>query len=305
MDKPKIIDLYDAKVTDDCERMLVTLLSGLGPWKDSVCLIGGLAPRYLVRRRPPEVRGHAGTADVDLVIDLAVLANTEAYKTLEDNLKAMGFERAENDKGAKINWRWRTWTEDGAPMILEFLSDDPALKGGALQELPTEGNLSAINIPHAAIVHDLHDKIEVTAARLTDNALTTETIAYANIVSFTCLKAFALDHRGERKDAHDLVYCLEHFEGEPSAVDQFAAALAGPHAAVVDLALKILVKRFTHEDPALSHRRDGPTSAARFEYDNPDDDPEIRDLQVLTQRQAAEVVGGVLAALDYLAETTG
>jgi len=55
MDKPKVIDLYEASVTDDCERMLVTLLSGMGPWKESVCLVGGLAPRYLVRRRPPEI----------------------------------------------------------------------------------------------------------------------------------------------------------------------------------------------------------------------------------------------------------
>jgi len=299
MEKPKVIDLYEASVTDDCERMLVTLLSGMGPWKESVCLVGGLAPRYLVRRRPPEIRGHAGTADVDLVVDLAVLADTEAYKTLEENLKAMGFERAENAKGAKVNWRWQTWSEDGAPMILEFLSDDPALKGGALQELPTEGNLSAINIPHAAIVHDLHDKIEVTAARLTDGAITTETIAYANIVSFTCLKAFAFDHRGERKDAHDLVYCLEHHEGQPPMVEQFAAALAGPHAEVVDMALKILVKRFTHPDPDIAYRRDGPMSVALFEYDNPDNDPEIRELQILAQRQAAEIVGSLLTALGY------
>lgn len=299
MDKPKVIDLYEASVTDDCERMLVTLLSGMGPWKESVCLVGGLAPRYLVRRRPPEIRSHAGTADVDLVVDLAVLADTEAYKTLEENLKAMGFERAQNAKGVKINWRWQAWTEDGAPMILEFLSDDPALKGGALQELPTEGNLSAVNIPHAAIVHDLHDKIEVTAARLTDGAITTETIAYANIVSFTCLKAFAFDHRAERKDAHDLVYCLEHHEGKPPVSEQFAAALAGPHTEVVDKALKILAKRFTHPDPDIAYRRDGPISVALFEYDNPGDDPEIRELQILAQRQAVDIVGGLLKALGY------
>jgi len=211
----------------------------------------------------------------------------------------MGFERAQNAKGVKVNWRWQAWTEDGAPMILEFLSDDPALKGGALQELPTEGNLSAVNIPHAAIVHDLHDKIEVTAARLTDGAITTETIAYANIVSFTCLKAFAFDHRAERKDAHDLVYCLEHHEGEPPVAEQFAAALTGPHAEVVDKALKILAKRFTHPDPDIAYRRDGPISVALFEYDNPDDDPEIRELQILAQRQAVDIVGTLLQALGY------
>lgn len=33
---------------------------------------------------------------------------------------------------------------------------------------------------------------------------------HANLVSFTCLKSFAFDQRFERKDAHDLIYCIEH-----------------------------------------------------------------------------------------------
>ena len=69
----------------DCERVLVTLLRGLGPWKDSVFLIGGLAPRYLVRDRPPVVPAHAGTLDVDIVVDLQILADTQAYHSLEEN----------------------------------------------------------------------------------------------------------------------------------------------------------------------------------------------------------------------------
>ena len=48
----------------------MTLLRGLEPWKNSICLVGGLTPRYLVRARPPDVPPHAGTQDVDIVIDL-------------------------------------------------------------------------------------------------------------------------------------------------------------------------------------------------------------------------------------------
>lgn len=298
MSKPKHIDLYEDSVTEDCERMLVTLWRGLGPWKNSVCLVGGLAPRYLVRRRPPEVAPHAGTGDVDLVIDLAVLADTEAYRTLEENLRAMGFERGENARGAKVNWRWVTWTEKGAQIVLEFLSDDPNLEGGQLQELPTPGVVKAINIPHSAIVHDMHDTIEITAERLTDSAVVTETIAYANIVSFICLKAFALDNRDEEKDAHDLVYCLENYDGP--TVEQFADALAGPHGAIIDEALKILVARFTHPDPEIAYRRDGPMAAARFEVPTDLGEDEQNHLRILRQRQASELVTDLLAKLGYL-----
>jgi hypothetical protein len=70
MVKPATSDGYSDRYTRDCERVLVTLLRGLGPWKDSVYLVGGLTPRYLVKSRPPVVPAHAGTLDVDLVIDL-------------------------------------------------------------------------------------------------------------------------------------------------------------------------------------------------------------------------------------------
>ena len=103
MVKPATFDGYSDRYTRDCERVLVTLLRGLGPWKESVYLVGGLTPRYLVKSRPPVVPAHAGTLDVDLVIDLQILADTEAYHTLEDNLKKMAFERATNARHQKLS----------------------------------------------------------------------------------------------------------------------------------------------------------------------------------------------------------
>jgi hypothetical protein len=140
MAKPATIHGYSDLYTRDCERVLVTLLRGLGPWKNSVYLVGGLTPRYLVAAKPPAVPAHAGTLDIDVVIDLQILANIDAYQTLEDNLKRMGFERGENIKGQKLSWRWQTRTEHGALMILELLADAPDIAGGRVQPLPTEGD---------------------------------------------------------------------------------------------------------------------------------------------------------------------
>jgi hypothetical protein len=89
MVKPATFDGYSDQHTLDCERVLVTLLRGLGPWKDSVYLIAGLTPRYLVPARPPAVPAHAGTMDVDIVIDLQILADTRAYLSLDVKLDAL------------------------------------------------------------------------------------------------------------------------------------------------------------------------------------------------------------------------
>ena len=40
MAKPATFDGYSDQYTQDCERVLVTLLRGLGPWKESVYLVG-------------------------------------------------------------------------------------------------------------------------------------------------------------------------------------------------------------------------------------------------------------------------
>jgi hypothetical protein len=46
--KPTTLDGYDKSSTLDSERLLVTLIRGPGPWKESIVLVGDLTPRYLV-----------------------------------------------------------------------------------------------------------------------------------------------------------------------------------------------------------------------------------------------------------------
>jgi hypothetical protein len=288
MAKPLTVDGYSEKVTKDCERVLVTLLRNLGPHRESLVLIGGLTPRYLVMERPPIVPQHAGTLDLDVVIDLVVLEDVEAYRTLEDNLKKIGFERGENDKGQKVNWRWKVKLEDGTTIILELLADHPDLRGGRAQPLPDEGQISALNIPHSSIVFDLYDTAEVTAKLLGGNGLATENIRHASIVSFTCLKSIAYDDRHERKDAHDLVYCLEHVpEKLDGVVGKFRDALNGKHHDVIHDSLKLLRKRFVTDANAEGYLKDGPVAVAKFELGEHEEGHEQR---VLRQREASETI---------------
>lgn len=297
MAKPATFDGYSDQYTLDCERVLVTLLRGLGPWKDSVYLVGGLTPRYLVAARPPMVPAHAGTMDVDIVIDLQILADTEAYHTLEDNLKKMGFERAENETGKKLSWRWQTRTEHGALMVLEFLADALDIGGGKVQPLPTEGTISALNIPHSSIVFDLYQVTEIQAELLGGNGVTTEKIKHANLVSFTCLKSFAFDQRFERKDAHDLIYCIEHApEGAEAVAEAFRKELAGKHGDVVKASLSILRDRFAQDDKTDGYRKDGPVSVAKFELGE-GDEAELREARALRQREASDVIEQLLGRI--------
>ena len=298
MAKPPTRDGYTDQYTVDCERVLVTLLRGLGPWKESVILVGGLTPRYLVKARPPAVPAHAGTLDVDIVIDLQILAETEAYSTLEDNLRRMAFEPSTNDQGQPSLWRWQTRTEHGALMVLELLADAPEIAGGRVQPLPTEGTISALNIPHSSIVFDLHQVTEIRAELLNGAGIAVEQVRHANLVSFTCLKAFAFDQRNEPKDAHDLVYCIEHApEGLDGAAGMFRNALAGGHGAVIRDSLAILRNRFARDDEVEGYRKDGPVAVARFELGE-DDQADLREARILRQREVSSVIEQLLDRID-------
>lgn len=295
MAKPRTIDGYEATITEGCERVLVTLLRGLGPWKDSVYLVGGLTPRYLIAARPPMVPRHAGTGDIDVVVDMGLLTDTEAYATLEDNLLAMNFERVTNEKRHKVSWRWQTKIDGNATLILEFLADAPNLAGSKVTELPTDSKVTAMNIPHASMVFDLHEAKEITADLLNGGGRATEVVRHADIVSFTCLKAFAYDQRHEGKDAHDLVYCLEHYEGGIDALHvAFNAALEGTHSGVIRDALRRLAIRFCDANHEESYLRDGPVAVARFEQHGVDGDDELRNQRILRQRQVADILRAFL-----------
>lgn len=292
MPKPSTLDGYSDHHTLECERVLVTLLHGLGPYKESVYLIGGLTPRYLVPAHPPDVPKHVGTQDVDIVIDIEILTGTEAYYTLEENLKRMRFERAENDRGNLTKWRWKTATESGAHMVVELLTDAPDLAGSKVQPIQTDGAVSALNIPHSSMVFDLYQEKEIRAELLGEDGIATEKVRHANLVSFTCLKLLAMAHRNERKDPHDLIYCIQYAPGGLEAVaDAFRKERDGKYSDVVTQSLEILRNRFASDDDTEGYLKDGPVAVAKFEIG---EDPEFRDRRVLRQRGVSDLVEQLL-----------
>jgi hypothetical protein len=296
--KPRHQGGYDATHTDYCERTLVTLLRGLGPWKSSIYLIGGLVPRYLIQQpvggeRPP----HIGTTDVDVVLDLDVLADVEAYERLEQNLKRMGFERGANDAGRIQHHRWVKPVQEGLTVVLDLLCDVPSREGPRLVNLSGDARgLSAVRIPGAHIVFHDYVEVAITAELLDDRGVATEIVRVAGIAPFVVLKAIAYDDRVEEKDAYDLVYTIANYEGGPeAAADIFIGSVrrAADDIVFFERAVAVLRSRFGSDETTEGHRKDGPTSYARFLTD-----PGREGQDMLNRRNATAVVEAFLARLD-------
>jgi hypothetical protein len=267
MEKPKSYLGYTEEATALCEQTLLTLIRGLGPLKDSVFLAGGLVPRFLVdQEAAPGTPQHIGTQDVDLVLDLNLVADIEAYRTLEENLKNMGFARSLHDDGRPRHFAWIKEIVPGVSVRVDLLSEVPDQSGGTVIKIETEHRLSALNMPGCAFVMIDHKEVEIKGEQLDGLGWTKERIRVAAIASFLVLKGLALEHRNEPKDAYDIVYCLLYYPGGVyAAANEFRELMEKfPADERIRKALDSLRSRFASEPDVRGERKDGPVSYARF-----------------------------------------
>jgi hypothetical protein len=279
---------YDEATTARCERALVTLLGDLGPWRERIYLVGGLAPRYLVGELPPGARAHVGTTDVDLVIGLALGDETpETYRTLEDNLEKSHFDPREP------GFRWAREVE-GVKVVVEFLCETGAVAAGLVfrpKAGSTGSRVGAFNVRGANLVgYDYVERV-LEGERLDGGGRSKVTLRVANVLPYTVLKILAFQDRHENKDSYDLVFCLLHFGDGPDAAGREAAHSAVARDPQVADALALLAERFADVD------QDGPTAYAAFLADAGDDGETAR-----LRREAVATVRRFLdafhAALD-------
>lgn len=280
---------YNPQLTEECKQALALLLSGLGDWAKSVVLIGGLTPE-LLKAKAAEPQEYVGTGDVDLVLSLEILANMEAYSTIEHVLLAKNFQPL--GKPGKA-WQWEFKTPSGTAIRINFLSDDGSEDGAKVLPVPEHGQLAVCNIPHSSIVFDHQETATIEAELPNDGGFIKVEVRYADIVGFTVLKILAFRNRTEAKDAHDLIYSLENCgQSIPEIADRFAVALRGRHAEVINRALGLLADSFADEKDRPGYEKHGPAAVARFErlFD--------REERILRQRHVADVVNELLAEIE-------
>jgi hypothetical protein len=290
--KPRTADGYTPDVTQACERTLLTLLSAFGNLKHTLRLVGGLVPRYLTPEAPPDVPVHAGTSDVDVVLNIQVLAEGDEYASLADQLNARGFERFLNAGGVAVSWRWRRQVDKHLDVVVELLRDAGEGIPGRVESVIGE-RVSALNIRYAGIVHDWYLEREVTAHLLDAKGVSTETIRFADVPAFVILKALALDQRQENKDAADLIHVIRYAGSLDHVADLFIRRIiSGDHVDAMTEGIAALRRRFCDDIHSKGFEKLGAVAHANFHY-NGDDDDRVRE-----QRFSAALIENLLGNID-------
>jgi hypothetical protein len=292
--KPKTADGYSADVTAACESTLLTLLGAFGTLKHTLRLVGGLVPRYLTPETPPDVPAHAGTSDVDIVLNIQVLAAGDGYASLADQLGDRGFTRFVNNKGVASSWQWQRRVNEHISVVVEFLRDADGEQGVKLVSVEGE-RVSALSMPFMGIVDKWFQEHKVTGPLLDGGGMSTETIRIADVPAFIILKALALDNRMQNKDASDLIHVLR-YAGELGYVAKLIVEreASGDYPGAVDAGIAALRKRFCDNEDGEGYLKVGPVGYAAFHVTG-DEDERVRE-----QRFAAGLVERLVATVDAL-----
>ena len=292
--KPTTAAGYSTTHTETCERVLVTLLSAFGTLKDTLRLVGGLVPRYLTPENPPDVPAHFGTSDVDVVLNLSVLASGN-YASLSEQLRQRGFTRWTNEKGWSQAWRWEYRISQHHTVLVEFLR-------GATEECPAKEivaldgeEVAALAVQHMEIVHEWYESRQIEAEMLGGRGVTLERVHYADVPAFIILKALAFHSRAERKDAGDLIHVLRYSGGLAEVVRQFIVrARSGLHPEAIRACREALRERFCDTARTAGHLLVGPRSYAEFILGFGADEEEL----VREARYASGLVTAFLEEID-------
>lgn len=289
--KPRTAAGYDQDVTSACERTLLTLLSAFGNLKETLRLVGGLVPRYLTPATPPDVPMHAGTSDVDIVLNLEVLAAGNEYASLADQLNARGFTRWV-EEGRAASWRWRRRVSEHIEVVVELLRDAGDEAPGRSVNVDGE-RVSALTIKHARIVHDWYQEMEISAELLDGDGVSVDVVRFADVPAFVILKALALDQRRERKDAADLIHVVRYSGSVEEVAALFVERIrSGLHPEAVEDGLAALARRFGDDQHSEGFEKVGAVAYARFYGDEEEDE------LVGRQRFAAGLIQSLLAEID-------
>lgn len=257
---------YDAVIGRLAESALLSAWAGLGSWRDELVLVGGLVPRYLCKH--PEgglALPRPVTVDADLGISIG--ASMGQYGSLQMDLHAQGF-RLDSEGHARFVRKVGDYS-----VPLDFLTESPPATSGIamVDGIPasiTPGIDRALRSARNVPVRGL----DLQGARQTCD------VRVCEVGPFLALKLRAFAYRQAPKDAFDILYTMQHYDGGvQAAVDAFAEEARAGNPACPD-ALKCLSNHFADESSSA------PIRAANFVFGQPtssaSDDTRLRRQQL-------------------------
>lgn len=196
---------YIKKEVDICLSVMVEIMTILGEYRDSIVLVGGWVPYFLIKDKKEE---HIGSIDIDLALDLNTISE-DAYKTILELLEKRGYLKGNQPFIFKRSIKY----EDGNLYTIEidFLSGEYGGTGKSHRTQKIQ-NINARKARGCDLVFQDNTAISIKSP-MPDGSVNSINIKLANAVPFLVMKGMALWDRFKEKDAYDIYFVVKNYPG--------------------------------------------------------------------------------------------
>lgn len=194
---------YSQGQKDAAYAVLGEIVNLLEPFAEDMRIIGGWTPTLLYPGQE-----HIGSIDVDVLLNQEKIRKAESYENIQRLLLRSGYRKHPEKYFSYV----KTITLDGVAydVDVDFLSGKYGGDGGnvskhvdGVKTLPASGGNFAFEFAAEPVFIEY---------RRPDGALDVGHVQVISIIPFIVMKTAALG-RGKAKDAYDIFYCIQHFEG--------------------------------------------------------------------------------------------
>jgi hypothetical protein len=196
---------YPKNEVEACLSVLVEFMTLLGEFKDSIVLVGGWVPYFLIEEGKQE---HTGSLDIDAALDFKSISS-ETYSTILELLKERGYE--ETEQPYVFNRTVKTESGTKVTVKINLLAGE---YGGTSKSHRTQKvqDVKARKARGCDLAFDQNFSVTLSS-RMPDGAKNEVTIRIAEIVPFLVMKGMALWDRYKEKDAYDIYFAILYYPG--------------------------------------------------------------------------------------------
>lgn len=277
-DGPRHENDYEPRQVAAAKRVIVDVMQVLASYEDCLVLVGGWVPDLVIGDTD---EAHVGSIDVDLALDATKL-NQGRYAEMLKLL--LGTDRYR--QGAQ-DFQFVTDVDlgDREPPLrveLDFLAPKDVKTGKNKPKLIKGFRVLKADGCGAAFHSPLTMKL---SGQMIGGARNTVSLRVASVPDFLVMKAIALAKRDKPKDAYDICYCLDHYQG---GIAELAKAWVSQMQESSDVAkaFAILREKFEAVDSY------GPMQVVEFhnDQDQPSRDEQARRALELVQKFISLIV---------------
>lgn len=194
---------YSAGMVDAAYRVLGEIVNILGAYEEDMRIVGGWVPSLLF----PD-NDHIGSIDVDVLFNQNSIGKEQSYETIKRILIRNGYRKHSEKYFTFV----KTVTVDSVPydVDVDLLSGKYGGNGGniskhvaGIKALPATGGNFAFDFPAEDVTIDYFRP---------DGAHDRGHVKVISIIPYIVMKSAALG-RGKPKDAYDIYYCIDRYEG--------------------------------------------------------------------------------------------